>query len=207
MAEQLTEKSYNELQTLASEEGHEDIIGASKDELIEFLEEQEENNTEEENQPDPGRDGASKDEGSSSSTSNNTEGEKKIELTKHLEEEDSGDEGSDAEEEVEDALDEVDRKGLDKAVNEAWGSVFTLDMEPDSEDRDNLKTNLSQLAEDVGLGENVKWYADEHLFTDEEQTPRQALITSLILASILSLGMRPDLAKKGLEKAKQGGDE
>lgn len=220
---------YNKLQELASEHGYDNVIGASKDNLTKYLKNQDimEEELSSQDEPEEDTDPVDEDSGDTSSKPEDIE-EHTIDLEKHLGEDSEESTDNSAEdhdtvsteqesaEELEEALDQVDKKGLDEAVNNLWGRIWTIDKDPEDEEAENIRKNLSAMAEDVGLGENAKWWADENLFTDEEQTPQQALMTSLLMASVVSLGMREDLLKKGYQKAKNttseqqsddGGDE
>lgn len=110
----------------------------------------------------------------------------------------------DTQEQVEDQETTVQKKdsgvGLESAVNNAWGRIFTMDLDPDDQETENVRKNLAGLAEDVGLGQNVNRFYQERLRSDGEMSPEKAVATSVILAAVISLAQRPDLAKKMKKK-------
>jgi hypothetical protein len=103
----------------------------------------------------------------------------------------------------EDDSDEVDvdgsssseRKGLDTAINNAWGRIATIDLPPEEDETSNMRKNIQGLAEDVGLGHNAKWYYEEELKGDTDD-PKKAVMGSLLLATVMTLSVRPELAQK-----------
>lgn len=93
-------------------------------------------------------------------------------------------------------------KGLDTAINQAWGRIFTIDLDPEEEETSNIRKNLQGLAEDVGLGQNAAHYYEEEL-KGQTDDPRSQMLGSLVLAAVLSASMRPDLVQKFKERAEE----
>lgn len=89
----------------------------------------------------------------------------------------------------------TEKKGLDTAINNAWGRIATIDLDPDDEETTNMRKNIQGLAEDVGLGHNAKWYYEEELKGDTDD-PKKAVMGSLLLATVMTLSVRPELAQK-----------
>jgi len=133
------------------------------------------------------------------------DGENSLLEVEDMEETDLDDLVEEAGEEVEEETQEgtpTQGKGLNTAINNAWGRIFTVDLDPEEPETNNVRKNLKGLAEDVGLGENAKKYYEENLSQDTEN-PKSQLIGSLILAIVLSASMRPDLMKKLTDKAEE----
>lgn len=89
----------------------------------------------------------------------------------------------------------TDKKGLDTAINNAWGRLATIDLDPEDDETTNMRKNIQGLAEDVGLGHNAKWYYEEELKGDTDD-PKKAVMGSLLLATVMTLSVRPELAQK-----------
>lgn len=102
----------------------------------------------------------------------------------------------------EDSTSEPTRKGLDSAINDGWGRIATIDLDPEEEETTNTRKNIAGLAEDVGLGQNVKWYYEEELKGDTDD-PKKALMGSLIMAMVMTLTVRPELAQKIQKEVKK----
>jgi len=105
--------------------------------------------------------------------------------------------------------DEVDvdvdsRTGRSQAINKLWARAFVIDKDPESDDAENIRKNIQAVAEDVDLGENINWYLEEELNLNENQSPKQAMFTSLVMAGLFSLAFRDDIAKKMYDKISEG---
>lgn len=117
--------------------------------------------------------------------------EQTVNLEKHLSGSSSSSSSSDE--------DSQDRKGLDEAVNAAWGRLWTMDLPPEGkhkgQDVSNIRKNLQGLAHDIGLGQNAKWYYEEEI-KGQTDDPKKAVFGSLFMAVLLTAPMRPDLVEK-----------
>lgn len=95
-------------------------------------------------------------------------------------------------------------EGFATGVNNAFGRIFTLDLDPEEEDTSQLRQQLTGLAEDVRLGHNASRFFQEYVFTSEEPDPKMALMGSSIAAVGLAVAVRPELAEKLKKKTKRG---
>lgn len=120
-----------------------------------------------------------------------------------MEETDLDDLIDETEEEIDSSEESTQSKGLDTAVNQAWGRIFTIDLDPEEEETSNIRKNLQGLAEDVGLGQNAAHYYEEEL-KGQTDDPRSQMLGSLVLAAVLSASMRPDLVQKVKNRAEDG---
>lgn len=124
-------------------------------------------------------------------------GEDTIDLSSYVE-------GTPEDEEQKEKVEDGGRVGLGQAVNNVYGTVFSLEPDEDGDwvPDDGKKETFNQLAEDVGLGQNVAhWYKEEIQAEPGEVDPQRAMIGSLVLALVLGLAQRPEYVHKLRDKA------
>ena len=127
---------------------------------------------------------------------NEDRGETEIDVSKIIENTETTETGEAEEKE------EEEEEGFGTAINNAFGRILTIDLEPDKDKTKNLRKQLKGLAEDVRLGKNANRFLQEYVFTDEEPDPKTALLGSTISALALAVAIRPDLITKIKNKVK-----
>jgi hypothetical protein len=124
-----------------------------------------------------------------------------------MEELDMDDVIEESEDEEDDSESSEKPKGIESMVNDGYGSLAVIGM-PEKEEgqKDDLREDLQQLAKDVGLGRNAKWYYEEELKGNSDD-PQKALIGSALIVLAATVAQRPDLRTKIDEKVREKKEE
>lgn len=147
-------------------------------------------NSNPDNQPDPDT-APDNDEEAPDSNTDEPVGEKEIDIDQIIEDadvpEDQDAENGDA---------GAGEDGFRTAINNAFGRILTLDLDPGNEETDRLRRQLQGLAEDVRLGHNANRFLQKYVMTKGEPDPKTALFGSTVAALALALAIRPELPSK-----------
>lgn len=146
-------------------------------------------------------------------TSSSSDGAPVIDMDEYLDDDedddgDDGDSGADTPTESTETTPEPQgRKGLAESVNTLYGHALTFDMDEDDPETSETRDKLTQIAEDVTLGENAAWFYEEKIADAGELTPGKALLFSLIMAVVLGAMQRPDLVSTLKERTQEDEDD
>lgn len=101
---------------------------------------------------------------------------------------------------------ESEGRGISESINQAYGTLFTWDLE-DGEERSNTKKRLKELADDLQLGENAFRTYEKFIDQEDEIPPEKALMGSALACLMFGFIQRPELFEKVKDKISEfGGD-